>query len=58
MATGSESAGRRSEHGEVGLGIAAHDRGRKLPIIGETHFHRSGVFHDVVVGEDMPRGRR
>ena len=44
------------EHGQIGLGVAPHDRGLELPVVGEVHLHRVGVLHHVVVGQDVALG--
>src|SRR5947208_11528269 len=37
------------QHREVGLGIASHQRRRKLPRVGESHGDLASVLDDVVV---------
>ena len=41
------------QHGDVGLRIFADNLGRKFASITERHLHLVGVFHDVIVGEQI-----
>jgi hypothetical protein len=45
------------EHGDVGFDIGAHDTGPHLAAVLQLHFDLGGVFHHVVVGEQVALGR-
>ncbi len=46
------------QHGEVGIGVAAHDAGVRDALVGELDADGIGVGDHVMVGHDVPVVRR